>query len=126
MSEDGKIQIGVTLEGPVKKRFEAIKAHYGLQKNADLVRLLITQECEELGIANSLPRFEKINSDADGVKILDRELENDVQVYIKPNGITCSHDGTDDCDHVKFALGFPEVRELIRKHRKEGWKLPIV
>jgi hypothetical protein len=47
MGED-KIQLGVVLEGEVKKRFEAIKKYYGLQKNADLIRLLLTEKYEEL------------------------------------------------------------------------------
>ena len=120
-------QVAVMLEGEVKKRFDAIKSHYGLAKNADLLRLLITLKCEELALASeTMPRFEKINSDENGVKILDRTIGDVVQVYIKPNGIMCSYDKTNDCDHVHFALSFPQVQELIKKHRRDGWKLPYV
>ena len=73
-----------------------------------------------------LPRFEKINSDEAGVKILDRILGDDVQVYMKPNGIRCGYDRTANCVHVKFALSLPEVQQLVEKHRKDGWKLPKV
>ena len=41
-SEKTKVQIGVVFEGEVKTKFEKIKKYYGLQKNADLVRLLVT------------------------------------------------------------------------------------
>ncbi len=41
-------QVRVVFEGEMKKRFEAIKRYYGLEKNADLVRLLITLRYEEL------------------------------------------------------------------------------
>jgi Arc/MetJ-type ribon-helix-helix transcriptional regulator len=73
-----------------------------------------------------LPRFEQINSDEDGVKIHDRSLHEVVEVYIKRKGIQCSYDQTDQCEHVTFALTQPEVKAQIRKHRKEGWKLPEV
>jgi len=52
---ENKIQLGVVLEGVVKKRFEAIKKYYGLEKNADLVRLLIIQKCEELEKERKIP-----------------------------------------------------------------------
>lgn len=92
--------------------------------NTELIRILISEEFEKRGGKAELPRFEKINNDENGVKILDRELHTDVQIYIKPDGIKCAYDETDDCEHVKFALTFSEVRELIRKWRKKGWKLP--
>ena len=46
--EREKTQLGVMLEGEMKKRFEAIKQYYGLEKNADLIRLLITLRYEEI------------------------------------------------------------------------------
>jgi hypothetical protein len=126
MSTD-KLQLGVILEGEVKKRFEAIKKYYGLQKNADLVRLLVTQKCEQLGIKDEpLPRFEQVNSDENGVKILDRQLHKVVDVTIARSGIKCTVDDTDDCEHIAFALVQNDIKRTIRQHRKEGWKLPDV
>lgn len=40
--------VRVLLEGEMAKRFEAVKRFYGLQKNADLVRLLITLKYEDI------------------------------------------------------------------------------
>ncbi len=75
----------------------------------------------------TLPRFDKIDGDASGVMIYDRELEDvkAVHVSIKPNGIKCDFHQTDNCEHVKYALSLPEVLELIRKRRKEGWKVEL-
>lgn len=70
------------------------------------------------------PRFEQINCDENGAKILDRKIHEVIQIYIKPQGIKCGFDLTDDCEHVKFALTKEDVREAIRKHKKEGWNLP--
>ena len=118
-------QVAVSLAGDVKKRFNAIKDYYGLEKNADLIRLLITLKHEELGLTADLPRFEQINSDENGVKILDRQLRK-VDVHFKPSGVTCTHDQTSDCEHVHFALAQRDVQKIIRKKQKEGWKLPDV
>jgi len=41
-------QVRVVFEGEMGKRFEAVKRHYGLQKNADLIRLLVTLKYEEI------------------------------------------------------------------------------
>jgi hypothetical protein len=107
--------------------FERIKGKTGIHSNADLIRTLINQKYEELKSKEViLPRFEQINSDEDGVKIHDRTLRKVVEVYIKRKGIRCSHDQTDRCEHVTFALTLPEVKAQIMKHRKEGWKLPEV
>lgn len=73
------------------------------------------------------PRFEQINIDENGTKILDRKIREVIQVYIKPQGIKCGLDQTSDCEHVNFALTLKNVRETIRKHKKEGWtKLPDI
>jgi hypothetical protein len=72
-----------------------------------------------------LPRFEQVNSDENGVKILDRDLHKVVDVYFKPSGIRCSIDETNDCEHVHFALQQSEVKRLIIAKRKEGWKIEL-
>jgi len=41
-------QVRVVFEGEMRKRFESVKRYYGLEKNADLVRLLVTLRYEEL------------------------------------------------------------------------------
>jgi Arc/MetJ-type ribon-helix-helix transcriptional regulator len=98
----------------------------GFRTKAEIVKQAIRDLINyyrELDSREPPPRFEKINSDENGVKILDRTLGDDVQVFIKPTGVMCGYDKTDDCDHVRYALSFPEVRELIKKHH---WKLPDI
>lgn len=73
-----------------------------------------------------LPRMEQINFDENGVKILDRKLRRTVQIYFKKEGIRCEVDDSDSCEHVAFALSKKDIRDVIRKKRKEGWKLPDV
>ena len=70
------------------------------------------------------PRFKKLNADENGVKIWDNKLHKNADVYFKPDGIRCILDESRSCEHVYFALTLPEVREIVRSKRKEGWKLP--
>jgi len=72
------------------------------------------------------PRFEPVNCDENGTKILDRQIHEVVQIYIKPSGIKCGFDQTDNCDHIDFALTLKAVQQAIKKHKKEGWQLPDV
>jgi len=124
MRKENPPQVRVVFDGIMRERFEKVKRYYGLQKNADLIRLLVTEKHEKLGLPLELPRFEQINSDENGVKILDRQIHEVADIYIKPEGIKCLLDESDDCEHIAFALSLPKVKETIRKHKKEGWNLP--
>lgn len=73
-----------------------------------------------------LPRFEVLNHDENGVKVIDRQLGRVVDVYIKPVGIKCLECNSSDCVHVSYVLEQPDIQKLIRKKRAEGWKLPDV
>jgi hypothetical protein len=124
MRKENPPQVRVVFDGIMRERFEKVKRYYGLQKNADLIRLLVTEKHEKLGLPLELPRFEQINSDENGVKILDRQIHEVADIYVKPEGIKCLLDESDDCEHIAFALSLPKVKETIRKHKKEGWNLP--
>lgn len=72
-----------------------------------------------------LPRLEKVNSDENGIKIFDRQLHEVIQVYIKPTGVRCGYHQSNSCEHVHFAFEQSEVRELIAKKSREGWKIEL-
>jgi len=61
-----------------------------------------------------------------GVRITDRQLHRIADIRFKPEGIYCELDENDNCKHIEFALTVPEIKEIIRDKRKEGWKLPDV
>jgi Arc/MetJ-type ribon-helix-helix transcriptional regulator len=90
-----------------------------------LRRLLADYKQKNLTAPEILPRFEQINHDENGVKIHDRKLHRVADVYIKPKGFWCELDQTDSCEHIDYAMTLPEVKETIRKRRKEGWKLDV-
>jgi len=124
-----KTQIRLKLddEPELLAMFEKIKAKIGIQSNADLIRMIITEKYEELQSKRDLfPRFEQVNFDENGVKVLDREFHKVVQVYLKPEGIFCESCEKNDCEHIRFALSMPEVKKEIKKKQLEGWRLPDV
>lgn len=76
----------------------------------------------------TLPRFEYfIDSEHNEVRVTDRKLNRQTEIYFTIEGIHCELDKSNDCEHIQFILTIPEIQEIIRKKRKEGWlKLPDV
>ena len=99
---------------------------YGYRSIAQFMEDAARKRLEELNALGTMPRFEHFNRGPDGVKIFDRRLRRIADVYFKPDGIFCDLDQKDDCEHITFALTVPEIQEVIRQRRKEGWKLPEV
>jgi hypothetical protein len=55
-----------------------------------------------------------------------RQLHRIADIRFKPEGIFCELDENENCKHIEFAFTVPEIKEIIRSKRKEGWKLPDV
>jgi Arc/MetJ-type ribon-helix-helix transcriptional regulator len=122
---------GVSLKnGLVDEVEKFVKEHHEYKNTADFIHEAVRVRIEELRRAESnkksLPRFEHFNMEANGVRITDRKIKLIADIYFKPQGIFCDLDKADDCEHIDFALTVPEIREIIRKHKKEGWKFPDV
>lgn len=92
---------------------------------ADFIHEAIRLKMQDLEKC-SLPRFEHFNRGPDGVRITDREQHRIADIYFKPEGMFCDLDKSNSCVHIDFALTVSDIQEIIRKHRKEGWKLPDV
>jgi len=54
IGEPEQIQVRLVLEGEMATRFNRIKKKYGLESNADVVRLLITMEYDRITSGRSL------------------------------------------------------------------------
>ncbi len=122
----GKEYTGVSMKNEIAENVENfIKAHpmLGYRTITQFVEDATRRRLEELQAEiKEPPRFEQVNSDEEGVKILDRKIHEVVQIYIKPSGIKCSFHQTDDCEHIQYALTIKEVADNIRKKKKQGWK----
>jgi hypothetical protein len=101
----------------------------GYKSLADFVTVAIREKCEKLGIFTpemTGPSLEHFNLDEQGVRILDRTLRNGtvrgriIDVYFKPDKAWCEYCESTRCQHVKFALGLPEVQKILKE---KGWKI---
>ena len=100
---------------------------YGFKSRAEIVKDALRDLLNQYKTAEAeLPRFEHFNKGPDGVRITDRKLHRIADIYFKPDGILCELDQTDNCEHINFALTVPEIQDIIRKRKKEGWKLPDI
>jgi hypothetical protein len=106
-----------------------VKEHLEYKGIADFVHEAVRIRMEEIRkshIERPLPRFEHFNMGENGVRISDRKLRRIADITFKPEGIYCELDDSDHCEHIDFALTVPEIKEIIRKKRKEDWKLPDI
>lgn len=119
----------VRLNAEEAEIFNAVAKYFGLRNDSEVFRHLMTRFYNENRDKLSMPRFEHFNLDEHGVKILDRtnpQRKFYVQIHFKPKGILCEHCQTNKCPHIDFALEQPDIQQVIRKKRLEGWKLPDV
>lgn len=121
---------GVSLKRELVNEVEKFVKEYPQYKNiADFVHEAVRIRMEDVRKSYAekpLPRLEQLNFDENGVKIIDRKLGCVVDVYFKPQGVRCSIDSEERCDHIVFALSQRDIQEVIKKRRKEGWHLPEV
>lgn len=121
---------GVSLKRELVNEVERfITEHPEYKGIADFVHEAVRVRMEEVRKSYAekpLPRFEHFNKGPNGVRITDRKLHKIADIYFKPEGIFCELDQSNDCEHIDFALSVPEIQDIIRKRRKEGWKLPDV
>jgi len=120
-----KLRLYLRADGKIAKRFSQIKEQMGLKNDTEVVRALINWYWREY--QEKLQAFEHFNINEHGVRILDRTLANEtsegriIDVYFKLDKVWCEYCESAGCQHVKFALGLPEVQKIL--HEK-GWKIP--
>jgi len=101
---------------------------YGFKSRAEIVKEALRELLSKYKTPEPvvLPRFDHFNMGVHGVRITDRQLHRIADIRFKPEGIYCELDESESCGHIEFALTVPEIKEIIRNKRKEGWKLPDI
>ena len=121
----------VTVKIPVDltNEIDNVIGQHGFKSRGEFVKQAIRALLEHYGVTQAikLSRFDRINGDATGATIYDREGKDTkaFHISVKPTGIMCDRDETNDCEHVKYALGLRDVQEMIKKRRREGWKIDL-
>jgi len=132
VSKEPKDFRGVSLKRELVEQVEEfIKENPQYKNIADFVHEAVRVRMEDIKKItptpkNKLPRFEHFNIGPDGARIIDRQLKKIADVYFKFEGIYCDLDKTSSCEHIDFALTVPKIQDIIRKRRREGWKLPDI
>jgi hypothetical protein len=126
--EDKTEKLNILLKGDNADKFQRIKSFLGLENDTEVIRVILTwyynQHAKDL--SGPPKTMWHLNLNNQGVLIWDPELREGVEIIFAPKGIQCQYDENDDCKHIQFALSKPDIREVIRQRRKEGWKLPEV
>jgi hypothetical protein len=117
-----------TLRGDVAEKFSRIKDFLGLEQDTEAIRSLITwyYSQHEKELSGPPKTMWHINLNLEGVLVWDPIAHQAVQIKFSPKGITCVYDDSSERKHIQFALSKPDIQEVIRQRRKEGWKLPDV
>lgn len=130
MPKEEKDYRGVSLKRELVDEVERfVKENPSYKGIADFVHEAVRVRMEEIRksqIEKPLPRFEHFNKGTNGVKISDRSLHRIADINFKPEGIFCELCQSSNCEHINFALTVPAIQAIIRRKRKEGWKLPEI
>jgi len=105
-----------------------VKEEYAIKKGIRSFSAFVSCRLAELINLPEPPLlpFEILNHDSRGVKVQDNKLHLISDVQFTPIGIYCPVCDAHYCEHIRFALDQSDIKETIRKKRKEGWKLPEV
>jgi hypothetical protein len=122
------VRLNIQLKGEMADRFIRIKRFLGLENDTEAIRTMISwyynqNQKELIGPPKSMWHM---NLNDAGVLIWDPDIRQAVQILFSPKGIRCAVDGADSCKHIQFALTKPDIQQVIRARKKEGWKLPDV
>jgi Arc/MetJ-type ribon-helix-helix transcriptional regulator len=115
----------VTFKIPKKLSEEADKliGKKGFKNKAEIIQEALRELLDQYGADK---HFQMLNRTSDGVKIRDTKLGQVADIKITPEGIYCPICDASNCEHIRFATDQPDVKNLILRKKKEGWKLPDV
>ena len=115
----------VTVRIPKELSDEADKliGKKGFRSKAEIVKEALRDLIEHY---QADEHFEMLNHSGEGVKVRDKRMGRIADITINPKGIHCPICNASNCEHIRFALDQPDIKNLIRKKRKEDWKLPDI
>ncbi len=121
-------KLNIILKGESADKFRRIKGYLGLENDTEVIRILLTWYYNqyEKDLSGPPKTMWHLNLNDQGVIIWDPFISKGVQINFTPKGLCCTYDERNDCKHVQFALSRPDIQNVIRQKRKEGWKLPDI
>jgi len=127
MSESDYIKISLNRELMEKiKQFIKDYPEHGYRTLGQFVEDAVRRRAEELRVFELTPRFEHFNLDEENgiVRIKDKKLGIIADIYLRMKNehpiIWCEADRSTNCEHIKFALQLPKVKDRLEEL---GWIL---
>lgn len=124
--EKEKTHITVKIPRELIEKMDRLKGKEGFRSRGEIAKVALRKLLDTYKDVIEESVLQHFNLNEDGVAILDRAINMIANVAFTPKGIRCDYCETDDCRHIDFALTIPEVQSVVKKRRKEGWKLPEV
>jgi len=119
----------VRLPEDLTDEMDRLIGKHGFRSRAEIAKEAIRDLLKKYPLPPPQPQgLGRINGDATGVRLYDPKIEGNkaVHVSVRDNkGVICDYHETNNCEHVKFALTLSDVQEMIRKRRKEGWRIEL-
>lgn len=103
-----------------EKEKDHLSLKYGIRSFSGYISFRLNQVIEE----TPTDQFKILNHDGNGVKVHDKKLGRVADVHITPKGIYCPLCDASNCEHIRYAIEQPDIQDLIKQKRKEGWRLP--
>lgn len=87
--------VTIKLPKELVEEMDKLQGKHGFRGRGEIAKEAIRQFLDKYQAElKALPRFEKINNDENGVKILDRQLGTVIDVHFKPTGTRCTYHET--------------------------------
>lgn len=119
MSEYVNISFKKELADIIRK-FIQNNPNFGYRSITQFIEDAARKRCEELKILapKSFPALEHFNIFEDHVTVIDHRRKWLADVYFRNNHVYCESCENTNCEHVKYALTLPKVREILLN---KGW-----
>ena len=101
--------------------------HLGYKSLADFIVDAIRKRLEELGVLPPIISLVNFNVSLEGkihILLWDNQRKRTIDVLLTEKEIRCLYCDSIKCEHVKFAVGLPEVKKEIERRKKLGLKHP--
>ena len=103
-----------------EKEKDELSLKFGIRSFSGYISFRLNQVIEE----TPDNQFRILNHNGDGVKVQDKKLGRVADVNITPKGIYCPLCDASNCEHIRYALDQPDIQQIIKIKRREGWRLP--
>jgi len=113
--EDDYVTVGIPKD--LSEEADKLIGKKGFKSKAEIVKVALRELLDNYGADK---HFQMLNRTSDGVKVRDVRLGQVADIKITPEGIYCPICDASNCEHIRFALDQPDIKNLIGRKKKRG------